>query len=339
MIDPSKQKNRIPSELITDVEGVQSWSLPSVGEKKHVVTSPKKKPKPTKGEIVEDYDQSAPGPITAEQLKEITEQAHKEGYEAGYREGLNKGMKDGNAQGLKQGKEKAYKENHAQLTDEITRLKNIADALHDPMQQQDVKLENVILDMAYHFAQELIQAEIEQKPDKLASLINSVLTALPIGAKNISVSLNQKDADLIESHIPVSQRTWSVKLNPTLRSGGCLIDTQESFIDYSVEKRLESYLKEIQSHGEVQQDEVGSVHDYLVDIESMEERQDEEVLKEADLEKKLQDESSETLAPVMEKAKAENSEPLESVPIDPLEEPSIDHSAVAADKNNEQPNE
>ena len=252
MNNTTNEKNRIPSELISNNDQVVSWSLPTMDSKKSRVFRSAKKEKSTNAdqstEVIEDYKGNVDGkPLTADQLKKITDEAYEEGFREGREAGFEKGHSEGIEKGTQQGKDKAYKEFSTQLIDEQMRLKTIANTLHSPMQNQDEKIENIVLDIAIRLTEELLQSEIEREPNKLFGVIKHTLDALPIGAKNIQVLLCKKDADLINSFFPETQRDWRIKINDTLKPGGCQVESDESIIDYSIETRLHNFFSEIES--------------------------------------------------------------------------------------------
>ena len=286
MAEAESEKSSMSSSIITGNTSAQAWSLPVMADNERVIKAIKEKPrrgersvsgsghKPGEGEIVEDYDGATQGvAITAEQLKEITDEAHKEGYGDGYKEGLEKGTADGVKKGTVQGKDQAYNETKKKLDDEAQRLSSIASVLADPMTDQNNKIENVVLDMVLNLTRELLQSEIQQSPDKLYHVIKRVINELPVGSKNISVLLNKQDADLIEQYIPENQRDWSVAIDDSLASGGCIVETRESFVNYSVEKRIDNFLHEVQALEEAGSDHLTklseeSIPDYASEIES-----------------------------------------------------------------------
>ncbi|VUD56415.1 Flagellar assembly protein FliH [Thalassocella blandensis] len=265
MTTKNKQSDRIPFESLTEDQPVVSWSLPEMHiEGKRVVRSAKKdkqsQSKNNANELVEDYKGPVkPKPLTVDEIMKMAEEAKKEGYEQGYNEGLNKGLQDGQAKGLQDGKHQAYTENKQQLEDEIARLNQIGDALFQPMQEQDAQLEEIIVDMAMQFASELINSEIKQTPQHLFNVINQALAALPVGAKNIAVYLNEQDAILVQGNIPKQQRSWIIKVDNTIKTGGCRVETLETLIDYTVEKRLQDFLAQVKERGEVSEQDVPPV--------------------------------------------------------------------------------
>lgn len=260
----------MPSEIISEAQNVQSWTLPNMGDQGRVVRneSKKKQNKRQQNEVVEDYHgEVKSSPITAEQLQEITEQAHKEGFEQGYREGLTKGSTEGQAQGLKRGEEQAYNEHGTRLQDEIKRVSNFAESLFQPMLAQENQLENVLMDLVVNLAQHLLRTEVDEHPEKLLQLVQYTLEALPVGAKNISVSLNSDDAELVERLLPPAARNWIVNVDPQLQRGGCTVKTSESFIDFSVEKRLAEFLSRAQQSSAVES-EIEEIPDRVAQAQS-----------------------------------------------------------------------
>lgn len=216
-----------------------------------------KKPNDGQSELIEDYKGPVnPKPPTVEEVLKMGEEAKQEGYEQGYSEGLNKGMQEGQARGAQEGQKKAYNETKQELEDQNTRLKNICDSLFDPMQGQEQHIEAVIVDMAVQFAKQILDAEIQASPQYLFDIIHKALSALPVGAKNISVFLNEQDAILAQGQIPKQQRNWIIKVDNALQSGGCRVETLESLVDYTVETRLKQFLQQVQEKGDVGENQV-----------------------------------------------------------------------------------
>ncbi|SMF36405.1 flagellar assembly protein FliH [Alteromonadaceae bacterium Bs31] len=250
MTDVSKQANRLSQEGLGEVS---SWKLPSIGDKKKVVKSAQRerleKKQQSAREKVENVSaHKKPKPLTADELKAIADQAQQEGYADGFKEGMDKGLKQGEASGRESGEKKAYTEVKSFLDDEKSRFSQIADRLMEPMQQQEQLLEKTVVELAIQIAAHLLQTEIESSPEKLVRVVNSAISALPVGAKNISVFVNEEDAKLIDSVLPEQHRNWRLIDDNSLASGGCRVETAESFIDYSVESRIAEYLSAAQEH-------------------------------------------------------------------------------------------
>ncbi|MFL0809581.1 MAG: flagellar assembly protein FliH [Agarilytica sp.] len=274
MSDSPKNMNRIPFESLENEGDISSWKIPTVASKKsRLVFSAKKdkqkqKDAPEGSELVEDYNAPVkPKALTAEALAKLAEEAKKEGYEQGYQEGLAKGLQDGTAKGQRQGEQKAYKDTHARITSEANTLNHIASNLLAPMQEQEGSLEKIIVDMAVHFAQGLLQDEISLQPKKLLKIIKHAITALPAGSINIEVVVSPHDAKLVEKHLPSNLRNWSVSIDDSIKPGGFRVETQESIVDYTIESRLRSFLDNICEQGDVEESQVAPVME-LPEIEA-----------------------------------------------------------------------
>lgn len=257
MVDEKKNSNRIPFEsLINDT--VSSWSVPTINDHDSILKSAEiekkqaeKQKKNSEKEKVESVSpEDKPQPMTAEQLQVLSEEARQEGYAQGYAEGLRKGTEQGVEKGTKQGQKKAYDETKADLMDTQNRLRGIAQCLFEPMQQQTELLENTIVDMALMLAKNLIRQEITQSPIVLFHVVQRAVSALPIGEKNITIVLNDADADLMENVLTAKKSSWRIERDSDVTSGGCMIKTENSFIDYEIENRLKQYLDEVVSQGD-----------------------------------------------------------------------------------------
>lgn len=249
MTDFGKHTNRIPQELLNSDEPVSAWQLPVMGEQQRIVKSAQReaKEKQAKAQAAKEQVQEeavVPQPPTAEELQAIADQAQQEGYADGFKEGMEKGMKQGEAKGLELGEQKAYNETRADLDDQRQRLAAIADQLFVPMQNQDREIEKSLIDIVLALTRHLLGSELSSSPEKLIGVIHQALAALPVGAKNISVVVNDQDLELLETVKTLAQRDWVLKGDAELERGGCRVETAESFIDYSIETRLKHYLSE-----------------------------------------------------------------------------------------------
>jgi flagellar assembly protein FliH len=78
----------------------------------------------------------------------------------------------------------------------------------------------------------------------MLELVKTAVEALPIGSKNIRISLNPTDLAAIEAYASEQQLEWKFLGDTQLQPGGCKIETPESRIDFSVSKRLQTVLEQ-----------------------------------------------------------------------------------------------
>lgn len=257
MVDEKKNPNRIPFESLVN-DAVSSWSLPRMNDHGSILKSAEiekrqaeiQKEKSKKEKVEDVSPEDKPQPMTAEQLQVLAEEARQEGYAEGYAEGLKKGTDQGLEKGTKQGQKKAYDETKADLIDTQNRLRGIAQCLFEPMQQQTELLENTLVDMAMMLAKHLIRQEITQSPIVLFNVIQRAVNSLPIGEKNIIIMLNDADADLMDNVLATKKSSWKIERDNQVTSGGCIVKTENSLIDYEIENRLKQYLDEVIYQGD-----------------------------------------------------------------------------------------
>lgn len=254
--------NRIPFE---DIDSSTAWTFPSWDDGAKVVSSVKKK-KPeqakTDNERIEDVEGHSMQPITAQQLQQMTEEAEREGREHGYKEGYEQGFSEGEEKGRKLGEQKAYAEVKQSLDERSERFRQLIEALMDPVAMQDNGLENLVLDMAVHFAKHLINRELTEDPSSLFHVVQRAAASLPAGAQNIRIYLHADDVELAHEAFSGTGRDWTFYSDAQLTRGGCRVESNQSLIDYSIEKRLQQMLEEVTFQGEIEPESLPPVADY-----------------------------------------------------------------------------
>lgn len=240
-----KGSGRIPFESLEGSGSVSAWDLPDVAVAGKVVKSAKKEQQQRSQEKVESVSQRRTTPFTAEELAEISEQARKDGFEQGYAEGNRKGLKDGLTKGEKEGYQSAFQKARAEIEALQSRLRTIADRLFDPMSKQDEVVEQFVVDLALGIAKKLVCETISANPEALVNIVREALEALPKGAKNIRIYLNDDDLSLLEGLRNPMLSEWNLVADAQLSSGSVRLETQESIVDYSLETRIQQYLESV----------------------------------------------------------------------------------------------
>lgn len=253
MSETPKSKDRIPFESLSDSSDVSSWSLPSMDAQGRVVRSAqrdKKKKGASADVVIESVSKKTkPKPLTAEELQQITEQARKDGFQRGLHEGTEQGIREGTKTGEKAGHQRAYMEAKKEIEALQYRLRTLATRLFDPMQQQDQQIENILVDVILNLSKRVISSEVSFDPSVLLKTVHQVLGCLPKDAKNVRVFLNDKDADLVEGLVPENQRNWRVQRDNSQASGGCIVESDSSLIDFSVGERIATFLDKLDTQG------------------------------------------------------------------------------------------
>lgn len=242
-------QNRIPAEA---AESVTTWVLPPITEHGKILSSAEKEARERRErllrreketiEVVEipEPEQPAQLGMTAEEMQAIFDAAEKDGFEQGHKEGFNKG----NTEGYEAGRQQGLMEMRAQLVAEQQRFQKLAQALLQPLAEQDDDTEHLLLDVICTLTQSVVQRELLTDSSHILGLVKSAVDALPIGSKNIRVCLNPDDLAAVENYAAEQQLNWSFFGDTELQPGGCRIETPESRVDFSVSTRLQTVLEQ-----------------------------------------------------------------------------------------------
>lgn len=145
----------------------------------------------------------------------IKEQAQKEGYEEGFRK---------------------WVEHITSLEQEIERVRS--------------DLEKMLIPVALKAAKKIVGREIELTDDTIVDIVSNSLKAVS-QHKRITIYVNRKDLDSLESHRPKlkeifeSLEVLSLRDRSDIAQGGCIIETEGGIINAQLEnqwKALESAL-------------------------------------------------------------------------------------------------
>lgn len=205
-----------PSGLIDSgsLSAFERWELPAMGEER---------------KAVEEVELEAIQPLTAEQLEEIQLQARSEGFEQGRHEGLQAAR--------------------SEVDSTLHRMEQIIQALAEPLQAVEEQVEGELLQLAIAIARQIIRRELQLDPEEVVGVVREALSALPSSAREVRIQLHPEDAELVrEKLLPsdeAAERPWKISDNLSLSRGGCIVESENSRIDASVEKRLNSVIAEL----------------------------------------------------------------------------------------------
>ena len=204
-----------PSGLIDSgsLSAFERWELPAMGEERSAV---------------EEVEVEEVQPLTAEQLEEIQQQARSEGFEQGRHEGLQAARSEVDAT--------------------LHRMEQIIHAMAEPLEAVDEQVEGELLQLAIGIARQIIRRELQADPEQVVGVVREALAALPSSARKVSIQLHPEDAAIVREQLLPSdeaEQLWKLSDDPTLSRGGCIVSSESSRIDASVEKRLNSVLAEL----------------------------------------------------------------------------------------------
>jgi flagellar assembly protein FliH len=163
-------------------------------------------------------------PPTAEDLDAIHQQA--------YDEGFSLGRKEGRAQG--------HQETRDDWERRIHGLRQVLDALAEPLRDLDQEVESTLIDLVVLVARQLIRRELKTSPGEIVAALREALPRLPMAARHPRIHMHPDDIELVRDALGLDedQKAWRLEPDPRISRGGCLVETESSFIDATVEARL-----------------------------------------------------------------------------------------------------
>lgn len=205
-------------------------------------------------EVVEEEILEPPTQEEIDQIKkDAYDAAYAEGKEQGLSEGLIQGREDGflkgKAEGFEEGKLQGYAEGMEQGQREIdaalAQLNSLMAMLHEPIEQQAEELEQAIYMLTESLVRIITRCELSLKSDAVVELIRESLELLPRNSERIRVFVNPVDHSLATQQASSGLDQWNVYSDEGVSPGGCRVETINSFIDATVERRLEDLLEQV----------------------------------------------------------------------------------------------
>lgn len=165
------------------------------------------------------------GPMTASKAQAIQEQAYQEGLEKGHQSGLQRAA--------------------AEMTQMKAQLNHLMGQLIHPLQEQQHELEQALVQLAGGMARALIKNLPQIDEQVMLDLARQALAELPQGSENISILVHPNDAEALISAAKLQNETWQIIADPSLVSGGCIVKSQYSFVDFTLDTRFHRLLEEM----------------------------------------------------------------------------------------------
>lgn len=175
------------------------------------------------GRLVGDFEGGAAMP-TARQLETLHRQAWSEGYSTGEAEGYAAGIARADAL----------------LGDRAARLDGILREFTAPLASLDQELIESVADLAVLIARHLVRRELRTEPGEIVGVVRETMRHLPLATRGTTLRLNPEDVELVRSALGLGDETqsWRTEPDPLVTRGGCIIESESSRIDATVESRL-----------------------------------------------------------------------------------------------------
>jgi len=235
-----------PDENSTDLD-IETYRLPRWDAQGNLIDD---RPKPI-ATVTEDVEGVDIQPPTAEEIRQIHDDAFNEGFESGYEQGMKQGQQEGHKAGHQQGYEAgeqagrgigekagydaALKTEENRIDEELAPLKAVLEQLQGVLPKQEAALREGLMALAVRLARNLFDAELALKPDHIQALVHSAIQALPNADERLTIELHPDDLALVE---PIADSHWVLQADAQLNRGGCRVRSRFSYVDYSLEHRF-----------------------------------------------------------------------------------------------------
>lgn len=165
-------------------------------------------------------------PQTVEEIEALQKQAYEEAKKEGHAEGLKQGLQE--------------------MKVNANKLQTVFNFLQNPIEEMDKQVEYQLAELAMVLAKQLLRKESSIDEKHIHTLIHESLEFLPVKARNVRVRLNPADIILLnEADIDTSDQTWACVSDTAVKASGCIIESDTSHVDASLEKRIEQLVEQL----------------------------------------------------------------------------------------------
>ncbi|MFO1263870.1 MAG: FliH/SctL family protein [Rhodoferax sp.] len=191
------------------------------------------------GWTFEDVDQAAVRFASKLREQELAEEKLRESgaREAGYAQGFE----EGRALGLQEGLQKLDDYIAGKGQEAAQHFAQMFQTASDQIEQAQQAMAQGVLNLACEVARQVLRRELEVNPDVLRPVIREALGLLTTDGKAIAVRLHPMDLEVLQSTITQDHpgMTLTLKSDPSVSPGGCLVEAAGTVVDGTLERRWE----------------------------------------------------------------------------------------------------
>jgi flagellar assembly protein FliH len=167
------------------------------------------------------------GPLTAERLAAIEEQAYAEGLERGRAEGRRQGERE--------------------VAEHARRLEQLLASIPPATALIDDAYVNQTAELVLAIARQFVRRELSREPGEIVRVVREALAALPVAATTIRISLHPEDAAIVNEHLKPETLAHAIRIveDLAMSRGGARVETDTSVVDASVEARFGAIAAEL----------------------------------------------------------------------------------------------
>ena len=225
----TEQKDKVAAKSVKDMTAYERWELPSLSEGTPAAQSMRRT--------------DTVKPLTADDLEKIRKEAYQDGLKQGKADGFNQGLIEGRKQGVAEGKQEGLKlgqeEARLELQSNQKSLEQLFTNLLKPIEDQMDAVEQVLLNTTLALVRSVIHMETTVNAEVIKQTLARSIDSLPKHADDITVQLNPQDQAYVVDIIHALSPQAKVRPNAAIARGGCIIETTDQVLDYTVDKRYQ----------------------------------------------------------------------------------------------------
>lgn len=207
MVDIDEKHKQFEAFNESEVEQSQPWELPELdSDAAHRRVG---------------RNEDVPSLPTAEEIAQIRQAAFEEGRQEGYEQGLQQAQQE--LQNMQQ------------------QFNHLIGQMAEPFEREEEQLTQDLAKLASSVTRHIIRRELQQDPEQIIAVIREAIKLLPSYRRQVMIHLHPDDANLVRKIFSVNEKqdsSWILADDPSITRGGCLITTDTSKVDASVEKRI-----------------------------------------------------------------------------------------------------
>jgi flagellar assembly protein FliH len=157
----------------------------------------------------------------------------------GYSKGFSEGYRQGHAQAVLDTKKQMSDYIEIEGFEKGRRFEQLMSSTKVQLDLAQKVLSHGVLSLACEIARKILRHELSVKADAVFPVIMHGLTLLVDGGKNVKVRLNPLDYEELKDRVSVEFTEIFLTLvsDSSVACGGCLIESQDTIIDGTIEKR------------------------------------------------------------------------------------------------------
>lgn len=145
---------------------------------------------------------------------------------AAYEEGFKKGLADA----------------QQEVNQRCAYLDKVLTFLQRPLDDLDEKVTDQLFHLTMTVTGQLIRRELHTEPGEIIAVVREAMASLPIAERKVNIYLHPDDASIVRDTLSLNHdsesQPWRIIEDSLLSRGGCRLQTGQSYIDASVETRL-----------------------------------------------------------------------------------------------------